>query len=302
MNNKYSLTLFFIQLLCLLVGSVMLICYNLWGLIPFIWGGLMFLGYKELSGSQPREMGIITLYGKRTSARVEGLILLLDWLPMNIIGVSIFNMQIDDRDSVITPEKSIRCADGVRMIGVVSMALQANGANLDRLDDAKGMDGIFKITDDMCPSWLKDIAKTPGRTYQFMEDQNIEVAKQLRTRLEDPNNSLGGIANLGVTIRKLEVILRPLSDDIIKADQDQVVEVLERKAEEADTETINNQVLKRLKAYEVWAGNDAAKIKLIPTWKQLREEVVFERLAKDKKVTIIQGGRNVNLNTVGSTS
>ena len=243
----------------------------------------MFLGYKELSGSQPREMGIITLYGKRTSARVEGLILLLDWLPMNIIGVSIFNMQIDDRDSVITPEKSIRCADGVRMIGVVSMALQANGAN-------------------MCPSWLKDIAKTPGRTYQFMEDQNIEVAKQLRTRLEDPNNSLGGIANLGVTIRKLEVILRPLSDDIIKADQDQVVEVLERKAEEADTETINNQVLKRLKAYEVWAGNDAAKIKLIPTWKQLREEVVFERLAKDKKVTIIQGGRNVNLNTVGSTS
>ena len=268
----------------------------------------MFLGYKELSGSQPREMGIITLYGKRTLARVEGLTLLLDWLPMNLIGVSIFNMQIDDRDSVITPEKSIRCIDGVRMIGVVSMALQANGTNLDKFDDAKSMDGIFKITDDMCPSWLKDIAQTSGgptapvRTYQWMEDQNIEVAKQLRLRLEDPNNSLGGIANLGVTIRKLEVILRPLSDDIIKADQDQVVEVLERKAEEADTQTINKQVVLRLKAYEDWAGNDAAKIKLIPTWNKLREEVVFERLAKDKKVTIIQGGRNVNLNTVGNTN
>jgi hypothetical protein len=35
---------------------------------------------------------------------------------------------------------------------------------------------------------------------------------------------------------------------------------------------------------------------------KLREEIVFERLAKDKRVTIVQGGRNVNLNSIGNTN
>jgi hypothetical protein len=288
----------------------MLIQQNWYGLIPFIWGGLMFLGYKELSGSQPREEAIIMLFGRRTKTRVRGLILILDWLPIDIISVSVFNMQIDDRDIEITAEKSIRAADGVRMIGRTSIALQARSVDLDKFDDAKSMDGIFAVLDEMVPTCLKSIAKTENinepkeRGYKWMEDNNSQVSMELKALLEntDEQNIPGGITTLGVDIVRLRVILRPLSDKIVEADQDYIVEMLERKAEETDTETINKQIAKRLEAYKVWAGTDPAKISQIPSMNKLREEIVFERLAKDKRVTIVQGGRNVNLNSIGNTN
>jgi uncharacterized protein (UPF0210 family) len=137
-----------------------------------------------------------------------------------------------------------------------------------------------------------------------MEDNNSQVSMELKALLEntDEQNIPGGITTLGVDIVRLRVILRPLSDKIVEADQDYIVEMLERKAEETDTETINKQIAKRLEAYKVWAGTDPAKISQIPSMNKLREEIVFERLAKDKRVTIVQGGRNVNLNSIGNTN
>jgi hypothetical protein len=302
LTNKYSASLLGLMGLLVCLGALALFNGSLWGFIPLILGGLMIKGFRELSPADPREIGLITFLGKRTTITVEGLTFLLDWLPIEIVGVAVFSMQQEDMDFDI---KSVRSSDNVRMKGTVSISFIPDKNNLDKFDDAKQMKGIEALIDDMLPVWIQNYAQNDqsngpklGHDYAWLETRPKEVGKYLREKLENKDTTDGDtldLADLGVLIKKFSVSLSPISTKIVDAGEDTVVELLQRNAEKEDTKTVTEQAENRHEAYVKKMGSKA------PTLRECREEIMFERLAKDKKVTIIQGGKNVNLNNVGNT-
>lgn len=300
--NPYSASLLSLMTVLIGIGGVSLFNGHPFGFIPLVLGGLMTLGFKTISGSEPREMGLVTFLGKRTDITVEGLTLLLSIFGVEIIGVATFNMQQEDMDF---PIESIRASDKVRMKGSVSISLVPDEGHLGKFDDAKQMKGIKALIDDMLPVWIATYATgdaaagIPGKTHAELETNPKEIGRFLVEKLSNISPSdgdLNDLEGLGVKIRKMSVKLKPINEDLIKAGEDSVVEMLQRDAEIKDTETINKQTAMRHALYKATMPADK-----VPSVAACREEVMFERLAKDKKVTIIQGGKNVNLNTVGKT-
>lgn len=294
MNNKYSIGLLLITGALLLIGGLGLFHGHLLSFIPLFLGVAMLLkGFRELSAANPKEYGLITFFGIRTKTVVKGLIFMLDWLPFDIVGVTVFDMRKVDKDF---PIESIRCCDGVRVGGreAVSISLSPDENNLGEFDDAEQMDGIHLQVDDMLPAWLQEIARQDGHDYKWMETHTSEIRDELYRRLTTPNTK-GSLIGLGVVINKLQVKLHPNNPDVIKADESSVIEILDRKGQELDTETINKQVNARYQRYiQEWrdAGSPPDKK---PSWKKCRREIFDERLAKAGKYQKIvnKGGVNV---------
>ncbi len=297
LTNNYSSRLIGIMLSLITLGSLAAFYgYYVTGLILIIPGVMMFQGFKELSGADPREMGLIKFFGTRTDVTVSGLTFLLDWLPIEIVGVAIFNMQQEDKNF---PVKSIRCYDGVRLTGGISLALAPDPNNLGAYDDAKQMKGVQEQAGEALTVWLQEIVekeKTPDgneMTYKWVESHSKELGDIIRLKLENGNDLLN-LKNLGVIIKKLAVKLEPISKKIIDADEDRIVEQLQRQGELEDTETVNRQVQKRFDRYlQEWKEN--ASIGPKPTFQACRKEIFDERLAKDGKYTknVNEGGINV---------
>lgn len=297
MRNKYSITLLAIMGTLMTVGAISLFHGFLWGFIPLILGMLMLQGFKELSGSNPREMGLIKFMGIRTTTRVEGITFLLDWLPIEIVGVTKFDMRQEDKNFTI---ESIRCCDGVRMTGIASISLLADPDNLGALDDAKLTKGVQDLVDEMVVVWLQEIAENSvaldggENSYKWMESHSKELGNKLREKLEHGEGDLVDIENLGVRIYKLSVKLKPVSQDIIKADEDFIVERLQRKSEVEDTITVNTQTEERLK-FLVSDWEKCGKLGRRPTFDDARKQIFNERLAKAGKFSKVvnKGGINV---------
>jgi len=293
LTNQYSASILSAMLILLTIGLATLFSGNYWGFIPFVIGMLLTKGFRTLSGSNPREIGLITFLGKRTTVTVEGLTLLLDWLPIEIVGVAVFNMQQEDKDF---PIENIRSSDNVRMKGTVSISFVPDVGHLDKFDDAKQMEGVKALIDDMLPVWLQKLARgteaNENHDYTWLESHPREMGEYLRNKLEntDPHDrDAVDIANLGVTIIKFSAKLTPSSAKIIATDEDITVEALQRKAELADSETVDLQAEQRHDRYVVRMGAAA------PTLKECRDEIIDERLMKEGKVTYTRGNQqNVN--------
>jgi hypothetical protein len=304
LRNKYSFSLLAIMAESLCVGGVMLINGNYWGCIPILLGCSLMSGFRIIQGSNPRKIGILTFLGKRVeNTKVEGLTLIFE----PIIGLVEFENQLRDLDFEI---KNVRSCDGVRLEGGTSLTIRIDTNNIGQFDDAGGFDGIYKILDDNIPSWLQAIANERNasgatfRNWEWFEMNRNELRQILRAVLEgeyepmkDDENKYLNAKNLGFIIEKCDTNLSPKDKKIIEADEDSQVEKLQRKAEEEETATINQQTLIRYQLYK----DNAKPGEQIPTLKECRDEVMFERLSKDKKVTITQGGRIVNLGSVGNT-
>lgn len=309
MRNKYSLVLLGIMMLLLLVGCLALFFLEFIGVIPLVLGVFMLRGFKVISAGDPRKAGLITFLGKRQDdTPVEGLVLLLDYLPIEIVGVIEFEMRKEDRE---IPIESIRCADNIRMGGKVSISMSPDIKFLGKFDDAGKMNGVFKQVDDQIITGLQEIARK--NNHEWMEDNTLAIGHQLMERINkftynarkrnDPHieeRDLADMCGLGIEINKLQVKLKPNSPEIIKASESRVLEELDRKGQEYDTETINKQVRVRYEMYlEQWIlDNSSGQIPTTPrpTLENCRKEIFDERLDKHDKYTkmVNEGGVNVN--------
>jgi hypothetical protein len=293
MNNKYSMGLLMIMGTLLLIGIVSLFAGFIIGIIPIFLGVAMLLkGFRELSAANPREAGLITFFGNRMDdTKVKGLIFIMDWLPFDIVGVTVFNMQKVDKEF---PVVSIRCCDGIRMNGSTFMSASPDENHLGKYDDAQRMDGIHAQFQDMHVTWLQEIAIQPGHDYKWMETHPNEIAIELRKKL-DAQSPLGNIENLGFKINKLQVRLKPINTEVIKADESQTFEMLDRLGQVKDTKTINNQTEARYQMYLKEWEKDGSPAGKKPQRQACRKEIFDERLAKAGKYEkmVNEGGVNV---------
>lgn len=306
MNNKYSLGLLAIMAISLCVGAMMLYTGNIIGIVPLCWGALMLKGFKQLSPSNPKECGLITLFGNRTKTTVSGTTFILDWLPFDVVGVVVFDMRQEDMDFDV---ESIRCSDGVRVGGkkAISASIIPDIKNLAKFDDAKRMKGIREQFDETFIALLQEIAREEGHGYRWMESHSEEIARELRRKLcsrlgdssrqedaEPSDESITNIAGFGVKIKKLRVKLTPVNKKIIEADESQVFEELDARGQLIDTRTINRQTEERYKIYfDEWI--DGGRIGDPPSRKECRAEIMDERLAKNREYKKIVNPRGINV-------
>ena len=288
-------------LLC--IGGAKVYLGNMWGVAYVLAGAFFVLGFRVIQGSDPRKIGLILFLGNRTRYTAESLTLLLNWLPFfEIIDIVEFDTQMSDLDFEV---ETLRSCDGVRMKGKVSLGIKPDEDYLAEFDDAKGVVGIKSQLEESIVSWLQDIAEKPNHTWKWLETHSVDIQRILRAKLEGEdendtrdNDLLVNAKGLGFKIVKLSVKFTPVNPAVITADEDSQIEELQRGPELSETSTINMQAKARLEMY--LAGRLSPDEK-IPTLAECRDQIMFERLAKDKKVQIVQGGRTVNLNKVGNT-
>ena len=322
--NLYSFSLLLILSLSLAVGITLLLNDQfLFGMISIVPAGLVASGFRILSPGEekdgeeiPREVGMITVLGHRTYCMVHGLTLVCDQFGFDLIGLTVF--QIKKEDLKITVP-SARCQDGVRVKGEISLSVVPDD-NDDPVCKANAKIGAKKLWDwhdigrvkgykdqieEICITGLQDILQEPPennepiRDFRWVESHPTKIACDLMKKIESwrppsDGNSLDDTRGLGGKIVKIQVPLTPINQTVITADEDKAVELLQREAELRDTETINRQIQARVEFYTV-QGLPNVDVK------KCRDEIMFERLSKDKKVNIVQGGRLVNLGSVGNT-
>lgn len=285
----------------------------------FIWIGLgafLSAGFRQLNPS-PREVGLITILGRKSDIKVEGITLVLDQFGINIFGLVVFNMVLVQKQIEIA---SVRCADGIRLksgdengVSGFSLAWIPDEDDLINYDNAGQENGVYETVRGIIIVGTQQIVSrgipgvvlpnpTPQQieagveklTWKWFESNPTKVANYLAKMIkanrppgdEDSSDDTRG---LGIIIKKLNTPLIPVKGNVIDADENTQVELSEREAELADTETINKQVAARIQFYK-----DKGIEKPDPV--QCRAEVFRERLAKDGKVQVIDGnGKNVNV-------
>ncbi len=292
-NNPFCQALLITMLALIIIGAYMLYKGDLIGFIPLMAGLAMTKGLKELSPANPRKMGLITFFGKRQddSPPVSGLILTLN-IFIEIVGVVEFDMR--KRDNPI-PIKSLRCYNGVRVGGKVSISLTPNPMDLGMYDDAGQMDGAYKQLDDLITTSLQKIATQSGHTSKWMESNPDEIRQLLKA---DITNMLNNGIKLGVIIENLQVDLIPINTDFIKADEKVAIEGLERKSQSLDTATVNKQALIRFKMYldeRRIRKEHGLELGPCPTLQECRDEIFKERLAEAKLYQQIENKGGINV-------
>lgn len=303
MRNTYSLALLMIIDLLIFIGGMMVLQGDFWGIALVSLAGPFMMGFKVIQGANPRKVGIITFFGRRTSQVAEGLTLLCNW-PLDIIGVSEHEIKLFNISMEI---KSIRSYDGVRLEIPFSLSIKPDINKLDKWEDAGGDSGVTSILKGVVPSWIQQIITDEKCGWKWIEQHNKDLQRLLCKRLEGnmptpagttgsfDDNSLINTEEMGFEIANVSMEPKVINPDVVKADEDIQIEELQREAEVADTKTINKQAQDRFDMYKKWA-EDNPGIE-IPTLAECRDQVMYERLAKDKKITIAQGGHKVNLST-----
>lgn len=323
--NPYSGGLLLLMITSLALGGLALFNgWLMWGLLILIPGGLIASGFRILSpgeGDQPRQVGLITVLGQRTQYKVEGLTLACDQLGFNLVGITIIRIKKFEK---AFPIKSVRCFDNIRLEGLVSLSVVPDEKDDDervpKADRQTGADklwdwfdigseeGYFNQVNDILVVGLQEIVggddlegteRQEDRTYKWAETHPTAIQYKLLKRIKahrptGDNDELDDTRGLGGKIKKIQVTLTPINKKVVEADEDRVIEELQQVSELKETETINKQVLARFKLYTDGGLSDVSM-------KACRDEIMFERLAKDKKVTIVQGGQLVNLSSVDST-
>ena len=302
-------------------GGVILFNGNMWGLVPFIIGGLMTLGFKgpkSTTASPVKKVWLLTFLGRQTTTIVRGLTLVMDW-PFEIVGYIEIDLKKVDHDFKMS--KPILCmVDMAYVNGIVSVSMvpddkddtvssgrKSGGEKLQDFLNIGGIEGGKTQLDDILTASVQEVANECDTIW--METNVDELSKEILGKIKkgrlpssnnegDEGNDIDDTIGFGLKFPKFQVILKPV-DKVIDARNDSLIESAQREAELADTETVNQRVEARLKLYypKGIKGNRSQKVK------QARDEVFEELSLKEGKYTRIanRGGVNV-VNTGRSTT
>ncbi len=276
----------------LVLGLYMLLQVNLWGLVPFVLGGIMMQGIKGPVSKPTKKVWLLTFFGKQTDTVVEGLTMVLDWLPIDVVGFIEVDMAQIDHDFIL--KKKIRCLDNVYMSGSVSVSMKPNKANLQGFLSIGEIEGAKKQLDDLLTVWVQVFAK--DKTSAEMEIAGEEMINKLLKLISglptpdtDPDSHVDDTRGFGLEFPKFQVVLN-LPDEVIKTRNNRLTELAEREAELEDTETINQQIIKRMSIDKSLSAKEA------------RQQIFDEKVLKADKYTKIVNEGGVNIANVGSVT
>lgn len=322
--NRYCGPLLAILILSFVAGIWMLYRHNFYGSIPLLWGGLMCQGFREPEDAKPRRVWLITLFNQMTTTKVDGLTLLLDWLPgINVIGHVEFELKVVDEDIAIT--KEIICIDNVYIVGFVSVAYlpdelddpadlkpilgdewRTGGEKLRDFGNVGGIEAARKQIDDVFTVWMQNFANENDSVWMERNIQNIGedflacVTGLKGERKEFGNSKLDDTRGLGIRFKKFQPILKAVPK-VIEARTDVKVQTEKRRAELVNTQTMNDQIIARLSLYQgiknedgSWRIEPTPKNK-VPRIDEIRNQIVQENLEHDGKLTQVlnEGGLNL---------
>ena len=318
--NKYSQRLLAIMITLIVFGGLCLWDGNFWGLIPFVMGGLMMQGFREPEAS-PSRVWIITFMGQKTECLSRKTTLLLDWLPLEIVGkVEIPLVKVDHNFPL---KKPIYCPkDGGNVYGTVSLSFmpdchddvdpttgsitRSGAEKLSDFDNAGGVPGVEAQLDNMMTVLIGHIANGNANDQKdtlWMETHENEISEMLKKHLDGEcavagtPSGLADATGLGVKFTKLNVVLKT-HDKVIEARDDLLIENAQRRAEIVDTETTNQQIEKRLAMYLASEPTAANR----PTVAKMRKEIFDERQLKAGKFQTIVNEGGVNVADVTATA
>ena len=298
MYNRYSIGLLIVMITSALIGIVLLIFQMLTGFFFLLIAGLLCLGFKELKPS-PLQIGIITVFGIKQPITVKGQTLVLDWLPINIIGV--IPVEARTVNLKFTDGVRARCADGATVTGEISITYVPiqTGNNPILYDDIGQEKGVNEMLKDLAVDHIKEIARkdtthTPkGHGYEWMTTNPQIISLLLTERLLGKSpmvgmNALGDTRTMGIKITTIKIDLIP-SDSIRDTDEDNVKEDLQKKAEKKDLETFREMVDELYSSFvrnnETRKANSQPELP-IPSYEELGKIV-------DKQKTLKAGARKV---------
>ncbi len=311
MNNKYSVTLLIIMVGLILVGSLLALLGNLWGIIPLTLGIVMTKGFKELQKT-PRTIGLISFFSRKTTTKVEGLILLLDIFGIEVVGVVEFNMVKKDLNFDI-PQVTSKGVDnskgdtlgGGTLSGKVEIGITpdendngeiSGGEKLKKYDDSGREDGIKALMESIVLSATQEVCKE--RSPDYNATQGYELGKELKRILEGYNidgtrdiDSHDDIRSFGAKI--VTCVLKLQKDaKVVAADQKKLV------SEVMNTRIMNRrgfyqEEITRLKALR--ASDPTIEVPKLPNDQAIRLELLEEDRNAEGKITEVRGG-GVNVN------
>ena len=327
--NPYSGTLLILMIVGIVGGGARIYNGNLWGLIPLILGMLLCIGFKWPEEAKPRRVWLITFFGQMTAVKTDGITLLLDWIPMmKIIGNVEFILLKKDID--INFKKPIRGSDGKYVEGFASVSIvpdelddepgltdrygdwKSGGEKLRDFGNTGTLENVVEQLDDILTTQMEAYARANGHTTEWLEEHGREISEELLpciTGLRGPpanvgNHELDDTRGFGIRFTKFQIVLRA-PDKVIEARTNIQVTEETRKAELVNTETVNRQIVERLKLYRVGKIDEngimvvePTPTHLIPSLAEIRNMIFQENLEHDGKVSqvINQGGINM-LNT-----
>lgn len=306
MTNIYCSTLLILMIGQIVAGVYLSFQGNALGILFLIGGMLLTKGFKTIQNTNPKKIGLLTVLGKRRDdlPPVQGLVLLLDWLPVEVIGVIEYEMQTVNQ---IVDIDNIRCHDGIRVNGRVSISIHPDKNNLADFDDAGRMDGVLRHIKEQLTSGLQEIAKLPGHNFEWMESNSYEIGKELADRIfmkgtinnlsssADNHDNIANARGLGIIIDKLQVKLVPISTKLIQADEGVAISKLDTTTQTQYTQMINELSMARYNLYmEEWRNNGCPE-GLMPTVAACRKEIFDEQLGRNDRYQkyVNEGGINI---------
>lgn len=280
MKNPFSLGLLTVMGILLSLGGLMGFFGNWWGIVPFTIGTLMTLGFKTLNDS-PREVGVISFFGKKTTHKVEGLTLLFHPFGFKIVSIVVLEMRKVDMTFKID---RITCSDGGVVTGEASLSISPgkSGQDLKDFDDAGQIEGIRKQLDDILEISVQAIAERPTSTSAYMTTKGREIGQELLTEIEGSNGNdtdIDDSRKLGIKIHKLQIKLFK-DQKVIDAEQRSLVTV-----------SMNERIQKRVDYYKT--------LGTIISPQDARKELIEEDMNSDGRLQEIRGGRLVNFSSSG---
>lgn len=249
------------------------------GIIPFVGGLLMATGFKILSES-PREVGLISVLGKKTDIKVEGLVLTFTPFGWKIVDVVVFKMVRKDIEFPIT---NIVCHDKGIISGTVSLSISPgeSGQDLKDFDDSDQLKGVEQQLNDIILVGVQRIADIPEHTAHYMTTRRVEIGKELKRIIE---GKISGDStedddqrNLGIKIHKLQINL--VKDKrVIDAEQQSLV-----------TDVMNTRIQKRLEFYREKGETP------LPSAAKIRADLLEEDRNSQGLIKEVRGG-GINVN------
>jgi hypothetical protein len=302
MKNKYSLGILLVMLALLLMGATMAASSNWWGMLPFLLGAYLAMGFRILKDS-PRQAGLISVLGKKTSTKVEGLTLVFEPFGWRVISVVIFEIRKIDIPNFEV--KNIRCSDGVIVSGIVDMQVMidtSTGEQLKSFDDIGGAEGLTVLLPGMFETALQEVAagiqgdqNNPPRDSDYMVKQVALVRQSVLAKLK-----------LEEKRKKNQVLDLDRTDDcretgcyafkcVINLTKPANVQSAEQMS--AVTRAMNARIEARMELYKSYRTNPSDPL---PSVAEVRKELVGEDVGDKGLYQIIEGGNLVNFTGTGN--
>lgn len=306
--NKYSVALLIVTITLVLLGALLL--YIQWlktGLILFTPAFVLLIsGWKQLSGSQPRQAALVEILGNRTETIATGTL----FTCPGVVEASVFDI-VNEEDEEFIVVRNVRCKDKTYIASVkVALAFiqdltddspgtknwKSAGRKLGEYDDAEKHPGVRRQLVSVVAVLVRGIGTEHDRVW--MQNNSGEIGRLVKLHISglahgdtETNDDARG---LGVKITKCNAEVE-VGDEFIKAENDIVLEDFQKQAEVKDAKAFSDQsreLLAGIREENKWRAKQTPPLPLLdyPTRDELWKMVDKIRTTKAGVRKVIDGG------------